>query len=295
MSKVFAIIVNFHQERLSERAIASVLASAGVEARVVLVDSESDGRWARGRYAGHPRVEVLYNTANAGHGAACNQGIERALERGADFVLLLASTVTVEPDCLARLAEAAAEGGGLAAPKILLTDGRIYAAGGLMELGRGRCRNRGQHEADRGQYDRPEELAFAPAVALLIARRALEGSARIFEPYFLSYQDADFCLLLAGAGRLLRYVPQARAVHHLEAAATGKRAAGLLYYELRNRLVFISRHGHGKTRTLGLGYVVAAGLARAGAGLLRGHRHEAAACLSALRDFQRRRLGRRSG
>jgi GT2 family glycosyltransferase len=271
MNRLHAIVINYHREALTRDAVASLLASRDVDLRVVMIDNEGDGAWARAIWREEPRVRVLANARNLGFGAACNQGIEHALADGADAVLLFNNDARIEPDA-ARLLCAAALECGLAAPKILLPDGRIYAAGGLVEPARGRCRNRGIYQPDGPAFDRPCRMPFASACALAISRRALETGARFFEPYFLYYEDADLCLRLARAGFAAAYVPQAR-VTHLESASTGGgRAHHLEYYDTRNRLLWLARNVRGAQRLAGTACVLAATFQRLARHALAGRR-----------------------
>ncbi len=290
MLRIDAVIINFHQPELTGRAVHSVLASRDVEPRVFVIDNEGDGGWARAAFADDPRVEVVANARNLGFGAACNQGIERALAGEAHAVLLLNNDATIEPDTASRLA-AAAERTGLAAPKILLPDGRLYAAGGIVELNRARCRNRGIYQQDRGQFDLPETMTFASACALMISRRALESGARFHEPFFLYYEDADLCLNFAARGFSVAYEPAARA-WHLESASTGAADTPRLhYYDARNRLLLLERHAKPTTRLPATAYLLAVKLARAARLLLGGRGAAARATLAGLRDYYAGRLG----
>lgn len=256
MPRVDAVIVNYHQPNLAADAARSVLASRGIDTRVILIENEGDGAWVQSEFAGDPRVSLIANSANIGFGPACNQGIELAMKGGADFVLLLNSDAQVRPDTIEKLMEPAKKHG-LAAPKILLPIGGIYSAGGIVEISRARCRNRGIYEKDSGQYDRAETMPFASACALLISRRALKTGIRFHEPYFLYYEDADLCLALARAGFSVAYEPSAVAVH-LESASTGsERTFHLDYFDSRNRWLFLKRNAKGPQRLIGSVYLFA--------------------------------------
>lgn len=290
MNKVHAIIVNYHRQRLTEQAVASVLASGGVDVRVILIDNDSDGAWVRKRYDDHSRVHPIVNTRNIGFGAACNQGIEFALGDGADFVFLLNNDAVVEPDTLAMLADAA-DGPGMATPKILLPDGRIWAAGGHVEVIQARCRNRGIYETDHGQYDRPDRMIFASACALMLARPTLETGARFFEPFFLYYEDADLCLHLAQHGFRVAYTPTARVIHHESASTAPEHTARLAYYDMRNRWVFLRRHGSLIQRLVGGAWLMAVALGKSLRYRTTGRRAHARALMRGLADGMARRLG----
>ncbi len=291
MKSICAVIVNYRRPDLTRRAVESVLESEGVETRVALVDNESDGVWARDLYGDDERVVIRANAGNIGFGAACNQGIEMALEQGCDAVLLLNNDARVESGALLTLAEAAGEHG-LAAPKILLPDGRIYAAGGIVEMARARCRNRGIYEIDRGQYDRRETMRFASACALMISRRALDSGVRFHKPFFLYYEDADLCLALGEAGFSVAYTPEARVVH-LESASTGDDDGhSLLYYDARNRFLFLRRCGRAGQRTVGWIWLIGTTLVKSVYFLLRGRGARARALLRGLADGLSGRMGK---
>lgn len=250
MARVDAIIVNYHQPALAAEAARSVLNSCGVDARVILIENEGGGEWARAEFADDPRVSLIANNDNIGFGPACNQGIERALAGDAECMLLLNSDAIVEPGMIEKLIGPASKRG-MAAPKILLKDGRIYAAGGIVEIWKARCRNRGIYEDDRGQYDRAGTIAFASACVLMISRKALESGALFFEPYFLYYEDADLCLSLGKKGFSVAYEPAAVAVHLESASTTAEHKPHLDYYDARNRWVFLTRQGSAAQRAIG--------------------------------------------
>ena len=320
--RVAAVIVNYRQPELTREAIDSVLRSEGVCVSVWLVENAGAGQWARKVYDNEPRVEIIANPENIGFGAACNQGIDRALAEDNDFIFLLNNDATVDLQTLTLLATASSAALGspalpsadapmnpaetrdprplrrqsgygasetetrnpIPAPKILLPDGRLYAAGGLVELGRARARNRGIYEPDRGQYDRREPVDFASACALMIPRGALEGGIRFHEPYFLYYEDADLCLRLRKAGFPIIYEPRARVVHHESASTPQVRRPELLYYETRNRLVFLLRHAGGWKRAAGMLYLLGATTAKLARRSMRRRFGESRAMLRGLID-----------
>lgn len=290
MTRVDAVIVNYHQPKLAADAARSVLASRGIDPRVILIENEGDGDWVRREFATDARVSLIANAENIGFGPACNQGIERALAVNAEFVLLLNSDARVEPDALEKLVGPAAQYG-MAAPKILLADGKIYSAGGIVELSRARCRNRGIYEKDNGQYDRAETMPFASACALLISRRALETGARFYEPYFLYYEDADLCLTLGREGFSVGYEPSAIAVHLESASTSADRKPHLDYYDARNRWLFLARNAKFTRRMIGRIYLITIISIKILKLLFIGHFHRARAIIHGFRHGLRGRFG----
>ena len=78
-----------------------------------------------------PDVELLRTGANLGFAGGNNVGLTRALERGADWVLLLNNDATAEPGLLPALEHAARTrpDAGLLACTILSPDGAVQYAG----------------------------------------------------------------------------------------------------------------------------------------------------------------------
>ncbi|MEN6625948.1 MAG: glycosyltransferase family 2 protein [Candidatus Sumerlaeia bacterium] len=290
MTRVDTIIVNYHQPKLAAEAARSVLNSRGADARVILVENEGDGAWARAEFGDDARVSLIANEDNIGFGPACNQGFERALAGDAECVLLLNSDALVEPDMIGKLIEPASRYG-MAAPKILLKDGKIYAAGGIVELMKARCRNRGIYEDDRGQHDRAETMAFSSACVLMISRKALESGARFYEPYFLYYEDADLCLSLGRKGFAVAFEPAATAVHLESASTTSERKPRLDYYDARNRWVFLMRQGNAGQKAIGGFYLTAILLVKIAKMTMSGNSERARALLRGLTDALGGRMG----
>src|SRR5205823_7762220 len=98
----------------------------------ICVDNASTDGSDRDIAAQLPGVELLRTGANLGFAGGNNAGIRRALERGADWVLLLNNDATAEPGLAAALASAASArpDAGLLACKILREDGRTVQYAG---------------------------------------------------------------------------------------------------------------------------------------------------------------------
>lgn len=288
--KVDVLIIHYGDSSLTEQAMESALASAGIQTRVILVDNTVQGGWKADRWTGDSRVRLIANGRNVGFAAACNQGIDAAVENGADALMLLNNDARPAPDALAILAESA-QGYGLAAPKILLPDGRLYAAGGLVELSRARARNRAIYRSDEERFDTPGTREFCSACALMIGRPALTSGVRFDEAYFLYYEDADYCMRLCRAGFHIRYEPRARVIH-LESASTGPhRRYRLEYFNARNRLRFLARNGRPWQWIAGGLYFFAVFGARVIQYAFAGDRRGAAALLGGVRDAVAGRFG----
>jgi GT2 family glycosyltransferase len=143
---------------------------------------------------------VVESGGNLGYAGGNNAGIRLALEAGA------------------------------ASPRIQSDGGRVvWEAGGRSELiGRGTAPGRG------GEM---RLVDFVPGAAMLVRRKVFEEVGLLPEEYFLYFEETDFCVRAARAGWKVAVDTRARVVHRF-AAPDGLPAETLIYYFVRNRLLF---------------------------------------------------------
>jgi len=272
-----------------EDTLAAIESLRGTE--TVVVDNGSTDGSADAVAERFPDVELIRTGVNLGFAGGNNVGIRRALDRGADWVLLLNNDTTVEPGLLDALAEAAAArpDAGLLACKVLYADGdRLWYAGAGFDPYLGRSRHRGFGEPDTpGALDDTER---ATGSAMAVSRAAIEAAGLLDEELFLYAEDLEWSLRIREAGFAVVYVPAARVRHHVSAAAGGAGSPTTSYYETRNMLAVVERY-----RPLPRG---ARGLRRAVVVLPRvlvaaPRPASAWAALRGWRDYRRGRMGRR--
>jgi GT2 family glycosyltransferase len=238
-----------------------------------------------------PGVELLRTGANLGFAGGNNVGLARALERGADWVLLLNNDATAEPGLLPALEHAARTrpDAGLLACTILSPDGAVQYAGATFNARLG--------YSGRVATSRPRALrdvGRADGAALAVSRSAAERAGLLDESLFMYVEDVEWSLRVRAAGFAVVLVPDALVRHKGSAASGGRSSTTNLYYDTRNSIVVAERHAPlpPGARMLRRGVVVGAHLVQA-----LGHpaRAEAVrAVLAGWRDARAGRLGRRS-
>jgi GT2 family glycosyltransferase len=239
-----------------------------------------------------PNVELIRTGANLGFAGGNNIGIRRALELGADWVLLLNNDAAAEPglaEALDRAARARPDAG-LLACKVLAEDGQSVQYAGARF-------NKWLGYSGRVRTNAPDELhdvARADGAALAVSRAAVEQAGLLDEQLFAYVEDVEWSLRIRRAGFAVVFVPDARARHKGSAATGGRASTTNLYYSTRNTIVVSERHAPLPRGLRGLrrGVVVGAHLAQAALHPSRGA--AARAVLAGWRDARAGRLGQRS-
>ena len=231
-ARVALVIPTYQAGDDLEACLASVAACEPAVMWVLVIDNASaDGSIERARER-YPRVEFLRNSENRGFGTACNQGIELALERGAEFVLLLNQDVRLEPKTLASmvsLAEEEPRAGGIGC-KTLAPAASPGGRPRVLYNGAWRRwlplwqRIPGIGREETPGSDTPREVDFAWGHALLLRSSALR-EVGFFDPGFFMYmEDLDLCDRLQRAGWQIWCDSRAVCWHAIEDAARGQRS-----------------------------------------------------------------------
>ena len=285
--------MNLHAVVLSwngrDDTLAALESLRGIE--TVVVDNGSTDGSADAVAEGFPELDLVRAGVNLGYAAGNNVGIRRALERGADWVLLLNNDATVEPG-LPEALEAAAEArpdAGVLACKVLFADSdRLWYAGASFDALLGRSR----HERF-GEADEPGTLGDtvrATGAGMAVSRAAIDAAGLLDEELFLYAEDLEWCLRIREAGFAVVYVPEARVRHRVSAATGGAGSPTTAYYETRNVLAVVERH-----RPLPRGLTGVRRAAVVAPRVLLAARRPASAwaAVRGWRDYRRGRMGRR--
>ena len=194
------------------------LERSGADGIVVADNGSVDGSVEAIRIA-FPDVELVENGANLGFSGGNNAAIRRALELGADWVVLLNNDAELEPGALEAFA--AAPEAGVLAGKLLYPDGRVQWAGQRVGLKSGYSgRPRGDGQPDGPEFEVPGPVARAVGALMAVSRPAIDAAGLLDEDLFAYVEDVDWSLRVREAGFACRFVPQARA-HHALSASTG--------------------------------------------------------------------------
>jgi GT2 family glycosyltransferase len=208
--------------------------------RTLLVDNGSTDGSETALRERFPHLAILQTGTNLGFAGGNNAGIRRALQDGADLVLLLNNDTTVDAGFASALVDAvqADPRAGMACPKILLHDRPdvLWYAGASFHPWLGWGRHRGHGQRDQGQFDLAGETGRPTGCALLVTRAFCERVGLLREDFFCYAEDLEWGLRARSAGFSILYVPASRVWHKVSRSTGGSRSVMAVRYQTRNLL-----------------------------------------------------------
>lgn len=222
---------------------------------IIIVDNGSEEVFTLPESLQQDDIKIIRSEINTGFSGGNNIGIQEALQRDADYILIINNDTIVDPDMLQNLLSVleSKPDVGVTTPKIYFAKGHefhkdrykpeelgkvLWFAGGSTDWDNVTSIHRGIDEVDHGQYDTTEEITFATGCCMLFKKEVLEKIGLFDDRYFLYYEDADLNERVRRAGYKIYYVPEAK-LTHVNAASTGG-AGNVLhdYFLSRNKMLF---------------------------------------------------------
>ena len=245
---VWIVVLNWNGLTDTLACLASLRRLHYAEHRVVVVDNGStDGSTdAIRRDSANDAIEIIEAKSNLGYAGGNNLGIRHALDRGADFILVLNNDTTVDPMLLDELVGAAGQHpeAGCFGPWIfyMLDPERLWFTrsdwsselSAFTAPGKGYLASELPRETTTTDYVCGAALFFRAGVARQI------GS--LDERFFLVYEDSDWCCRARRAGFACVSVPSAR-VWHKVGTSFGTEASPLrTHFSTRNKLLWAEKN-----------------------------------------------------
>lgn len=236
LPKVFVVILNFNGAKTLAPCLSSVFHSDYQNFEVLVVDNNSqDGSFELARQ-NYSRAHFIKNPENIGFAKGNNVGIRWALEKFADYVLVLNNDTVIEKSTLSSLVQVAEskDSVGIVSPLILTVTNEIWFAGGQIVWDKMKTIHLFTVASQV-----PYATEYLTGCAMLIKKDVFKKIGLFDERFFLYYEDADFSLRTKNAGFELLVDPCAK-IQHLEQSNTNN--ASKLYWLVLSGLLFFQIH-----------------------------------------------------
>jgi GT2 family glycosyltransferase len=170
------------------------------------------------------KATLIPQSKNIGYGAAANIGIRHAIAHGAEwFVILNQDTAMTKPaaeDCVKQLSKmepciAGPFGGTLDAKRWTTV---LASTPGV------------EHE----------HVDYISGSCIAIHTKVVGKIGYFYEPYFLYYEEVDYCVRAKQAGFAMQ-VLDIKGIRHVETLKLGKGSPAHQYYLARNHMLFVER------------------------------------------------------
>lgn len=255
---IWVILVSYNQLEDLKRVLGALSRQERPPAGIVIVDNDSaDGtvEWVKGN---HSDIELICSRQNLGFAAANNLGVARAIELGAEWVLLLNTDTEPDPEFLGSFWDSveAHPGYGAYQPPIVYGDGEIiWSAGGCLRPVTMLPESLRQGEKSDGYPYRLQEIEYVVGCAFLTTAAVWKATGGFWADLFMYYEDSELSLRIRQLGYRLACVPSVALVHHTPLDDAEKFVKPYaVYYLTRNRLYMTFYYSKRKA----LGFLAAA-------------------------------------
>lgn len=268
MKKICVIVLNYNGENDTQECILSLENSQKTldyELTIVIVDNKSKIDMSTDVKSIDKNIIFIKNKENLGYAGGNNVGIQYALEKEQDYILLLNNDTIIDKDAIFEMYKTADSNSsvGIVSPKIYFAKGYefhknrykksdlgkvIWYVGGLMDWNNLIGHHRGVDEVDRGQYDKRVEIELASGNCLFVRSDVFRKVGLLNTKYFLYYEDADFSMRVKKANFKIIYEPKAFLWHKNAVSAGGSGSVLQDYYITRNRMLFGMKYASFRTK-----------------------------------------------
>lgn len=274
--RVGIVILNYNGKNVLPGLLKSLTKIDYPDLRIFLIDNNSSDdsiEHARVDFSEKLPMDITVNPENLLFSAGNNIGINRAIEWGADYVILLNNDTIVPPSLIKELVDFMEDKpkAGVAGPMIHFAEpsNTIWGAGGMVSTWFGLVRHRGIRMIDNGQFSKPEKVDYVSGAAMMARSGVFSELNMLDESFPMYYEDTDFCFRVRKAGHEIWYVPTAPLIHLVSVAAGGQASGFKISRRFKAGMKFFARHaGWCQWPTIILGQIYEA--IRVGIMLMRG-------------------------
>lgn len=244
---VAVVVLNYNGLADTCRCLESLRAVPYPNLSVILVDNASEVDPVPSAAAAFPGLLTLRNAGNLGYAGGNNRGIELALDRGADYILMLNNDTVVAPEIVTALVDAFEREPSLGVvgpvinyldePERVMTDGVRFNTGpGPQFFARLPVAVDGPRQAPIVEVD------IVNGCCLMVAADAIRYVGMFDERLFIVHEESDFCLRAKANGYTCA-VLGATLVWHKGSSSFERSGRRLQrYYDTRNLWYLLRRH-----------------------------------------------------
>jgi len=214
--------------------------------KVILVDNGSEDGSGEKLAKRFPWTEYLPLDENRLYAGGNNAGILRALDEGADYILLLNNDTFVERGFLSALVECAERNPDAAAigPKIYHANKPelIWYGGGKISFFTGKLSHEELRKKDSPRSSLEKRTGWVTGCALFARAGVFRRIGLLDTSYGMFTEDVDWCYRAVLAGYSCVFCPSSVIYHAVSASTGGGLTVFKVYHRIRSTFLFFRRY-----------------------------------------------------
>ena len=253
--KLAIVLVNWNSFDLTKDTLESLSHTTYTNYDCIVVDNGSEDGSGMALKQAFPNCILIQSDINKGFTGGNNLGMEYALEKGYEYILLLNNDVAVEPNFLEPLIARLDQDSAIGAVQPLIyfhhDQNLIWNAGSryLSWIGLPLTLMYYRKDPHHLQIKQEKKIDWITGCAFMIRASVLRKTGNLKEKYFIYFEDVDLSFRIKKAGYTLSYVPSA-VIYHIAGMShksKTKLKEGFLnpkvhYLNGRNRIWFLKAH-----------------------------------------------------
>jgi GT2 family glycosyltransferase len=241
---VSIITINYNQPKITCEFLRSLKKLTYSNFEVIVIDNASEEDPTLVIKSEFPSIRFYRTTKNLGFSGGNNVGMKLAL--GEYFFIVNNDTEIADPNLLEKLIEPFEKDQsiGMVSPKIRYFDfPEMIQFAGYHKINSftGRNSQVGDREIDKGQYNTSGFTNYANGAAMMVKRKVTQKVGVFTDHFFLMYEELDWSAQTIKYGYKIYYQAEVYLLHK-ESMSVGKTSPLKVYYNNRNRIMFMRRN-----------------------------------------------------
>lgn len=250
---VAIIIINWNNYPHTHACLSSLRKVSYSNFETIVVDNGSQDGSDLLLEKEYPEVTLLRNADNQGFTGGNNRGIQYALDKNFDYLMLLNNDTEVDPDFLNELIKVidADPRIGAVQPKFYFLNNkdRIWNAGGSIIKSLGWVRTIGENKLAKDKYDQPKSTEWITGCCFMVRTNIVREIGGLNDRFFIYYEDVEWSLRIRSLGYKLLYCPKSIIYHEAGASSknedAGKEGAlnpNVHYFATKNNILVLRKY-----------------------------------------------------
>lgn len=239
---VSIITINFNSIQVTLELLESLRICEYQPIEIIVIDNGSTEDPKEVIHQKFPLVVYKRSHQNLGFAGGNNLGIEIA--KG-DYLFFINNDTEITKNLITNLIRAikSKPNLGVVSPKIIYHNTQTIQYAGYTPMSRVTARNEalGSKQVDSSLFTGLHKTAYAHGAAMMVSKAVINKVGNMPEEFFLYYEELDWCEQIKRAGFGIM-VDLSSIIYHKESMSVGKASPLKLFYQTRNRILFVRRN-----------------------------------------------------